>query len=95
MSQGSEPPSYHDLHITTAAIPRTSIFDLPYGVEVTCTRVTGWTVRQTLTDDGMNVRREPLRLGGEYDDPDAWLVLDVGGHVIVDSRRPPDGDDTD
>ena len=32
-------PSYHDLHITTAQIQRMSIFNLPYGLEVACTRV--------------------------------------------------------
>lgn len=26
-------------------------------------------------------------LGGEYDAPEKWLVLDVAGYVILDSRR--------
>ena len=34
-----------DLHITTAQIPRTSIFNLPYGLQVTCNRVAGWELR--------------------------------------------------
>lgn len=77
------PPSYHDLHITTAAIPRTSIFNLPYGVNVSCTRVSGWELRQQM--DHMNYP-ESVLLAGEYDGPEKWLVLDVAGHVILDSR---------
>jgi len=73
---GSERVSYHDLHITTETIPRTSIFNLPYGVMVTCTRVEGWRV----WNDGGKL------LGGEYDQE--GLRLDVGGHVIVDSLNP-------
>ena len=33
--------SYHDLHITTSFIQRTSIFNLPFSLEVTCSRVAG------------------------------------------------------
>ena len=76
-----EPPSYHDLHITTPQIERTSIFNLPYGLEVACNRVTGWTLR-----DGKRV------LAGEYEGDD-WLVLDVAGYVIVNSRDRLEGDD--
>jgi hypothetical protein len=65
-------PSYHDLHITTEHVPRTSIFDLPYGYEVSCTRVGGW---------GLWFNGE--QVGGEYDDK--GLRLDVAGHVICDS----------
>ena len=63
---------YHDLHITTAKIPRTSIFDLPYGYEVSCNRVGGWTLAQGV-----------LIIAGEYDR--RGLRLDVAGHVICDS----------
>lgn len=74
-------PSYHDLHITTAKIPRTSIFNLPYGLQVQCSRVSGWQLWETAT------RLFDWRLlAGEYDRPEDWLVLDVNGHVIVDSR---------
>lgn len=66
--------SYHDLHITTATIPRTSIFDLPYGLEVTCNRVGGWGL--------WNANRR--QVAGEF--AKEWLILDVGGHVIVNSR---------
>ena len=78
-------PSYHDLHITTAEIPRTSIFNLPYGLQVQCTRVSGWELWVTATE-----LRNWRQLAGEYAHPDKWLVLDVEGHVIVDSRREPD-----
>jgi len=76
-------PSYHDLHVTTAAIPRARLFDLPYGLQVQCTRTGGWQLWQTASD-----MRDWAAIAGEYDDPGKWLVLDVGGHVIVDSRRP-------
>jgi hypothetical protein len=64
-------PSYHDVHITTKDLPRTSIFDLPYGYEIACNRVGGWCVWF-----------EDKRVGGEYDE---GLRLDVAGHVICDS----------
>lgn len=78
-------PSYHDLHVTTAKIPRTSIFNLPYGLQVncsvTCSRVAGWELWRTATRP-----QDWELLAGEYAHPDKWLVLDVNGHVIVDSR---------
>jgi hypothetical protein len=71
--------SYHDLYITTASIPRTSIFNLPYGLVVTCTRSAGWELWNKW--DG----KEEL-LAGEYaDDPVYSLILDVAGYVIIDS----------
>lgn len=69
--------SYHDLHITTAAIKRTSIFDLPYGIEVTCTRVSGWQVHRRVSEFETEV------LAGEFGGP--GLRLDVAGHVIIDT----------
>ena len=72
--------TYHDLYITTAAIPRTSISRLPYGVKVTCSRVTGWSLLDE--SDGYNQAR---LLAGEYDDK--WLRLDVDGHVILDTEH--------
>jgi hypothetical protein len=74
-------PSYHDLHITTAQIPRTSIFSLPYGLEVHCSRTTGWQLWKTATD----IRNWTL-VAGEYEGRDKWLILDVNGHVIVNSQ---------
>lgn len=74
-------PSYHDLHITTSDIPRTSIFNLPYGLMVQCCRVSGWQLWKTAT----HLANWEL-LAGEYDNPGKWLVLDVGGQVVVDSR---------
>lgn len=71
-------PSYHDLFITTAAISRKSIFNLPFSVRVTCTRVGGWEV---WFDRGGGV--EPTLIAGEYHG--GGLILDVAGHVIVDS----------
>lgn len=100
---GGEPPSYHDLHITTRDIPRTSIFNLPYGLEVTCNRVSGWRLWDSgsnwsgVVRDGQPVPSglplgvvgrpaEPRLLAGEYEGRKRWLVLDIDGHVIVDSR---------
>lgn len=80
--------SYHDLFITTAQIPRTSIFNLPYNIEVNCSRVSGWTLWDT-SDGFMNARQ----LAAEYAGPGKWLVLDVAGHVIVDSRGREGGDE--
>lgn len=82
-------PSYHDLYVTTAEIPRTRIFDLPFGVEVSCNRVGGWCLWDTSQDrpsasDPWAVYQTPKLLAGEYGDK--WLVLDVAGHVIVNSR---------
>lgn len=61
----ASPPSYHDLHITTADIPRTSIFDLPYGLRVTCSRVSGWELWQHRDSPG-KLRAEPVLIAGEY-----------------------------
>ena len=75
----TNPPSYHDLHITTPKIDRTSIFNLPYRIRVDCCRVAGWQV-WALAD-----REFPEELlGGEYGPP---LRLDVAGHVICDSME--------
>jgi hypothetical protein len=64
--------SYRELYITTADIPRTSIFNLPYGLMVTCTRPGGWELWQ-----------DTNLIAGEYDP--RGLRLNVAGHVIVDS----------
>lgn len=79
----NESPTYHDLHITTARLGRKSIFNLPYGYEVSCTRVSGWCL--WLHHDETPPRTE--KIAGEYDGPGQWLILDVAGHVIVDSRK--------
>lgn len=81
-------PSYHDLHITTTKIPRTSIFNLPFRVLVHCTRVSGWEVWVRKED---NLSEELL--GGEYEGPGKGLRLDVAGHVIVDSLPAEDSTD--
>jgi hypothetical protein len=74
----TDKPSYHDLHITTPSIKRTSIFDLPFRVVVQCTRVGGWEVWALSEGD----LPEEL-LAGEYHA--GGLCLDVAGHVIVDT----------
>lgn len=76
-------PSYHDLHITTAEIERTSIFNLGYGLTVQCTRTAGWQLWKTSSSE----LRDWKLLAGEYEEPGKWLVLDVNGTVIVDSRN--------
>lgn len=73
-------PSYHDLHITTEGIERTSIFNLPFGLDVRCCRSAGW----QLWDMNPGRGHEDL-LAGEYDGPGKGLRLDVDGHVICDS----------
>jgi len=82
-------PSYHDLHVTTAGIPRTSVFSLPYGLQVICSRTSGWELWRTASRPA-----DWKLLAGEYASFDKWLVLDVDGHVIVDSRgREPEPED--
>lgn len=83
----SVPPTYHDLHITTERIERISIFNLPFRVQVHCTRVGGWEV-WALKEEGLP---EEL-LGGEYAGPGKGLRLDVAGHVVVDSLARPSGE---
>jgi len=80
-------PSYHDLFITAPDIERTSIFNLGYNLEVSCTRTGGWRLWAKPFD------KMSTLLGGEYDGPDRWLILDVAGHVIVNSRDRADEDD--
>lgn len=75
-------PSYHDLHITTSKIARTSISSLPFRVQVICTRVGGWTAWAMKEGD-----LPEEELGGEYGGKNGWLVLDVAGHVICDGRK--------
>lgn len=69
--------SYHDLYVTTALIPRTRLFELPFKYIVTCTRAGGWELR-------LNV--EDKLLAGEFHTD--GLRLDVDGVVIVDSLTP-------
>lgn len=75
-----EAPTYHDLHITTPTMERTSIFNLPYRVQVTCSRVGAW---------GVWARAEGEMFGGvalpEENLGEHGFRLDVAGHVIHDS----------
>ena len=77
--------SYHDLEIETAEIPKTSIFNLPYCLRVTCTRTGGWELWDWSVKEGYRL------VAGEYDTN--WLRLTVGDTVIVDSStEAPDQD---
>lgn len=72
--------SYHDLYITTKDIPRTRISNLPFGYEVSCNRVGGWSLWR------MSDSRLPTTLiAGEFEGLDKGLRLDVNGIVIIDS----------
>lgn len=71
-SKKSTKPSYHDLHVTLPDVGRKSIFDLPYNIQVTCTRVGGW-----------ELWSGNVLIAGEYE---KGLKLDVDGHVICDSE---------
>lgn len=73
--------SYHDVHVTTATIPRTALSALPYGYELTCNRVGGWCLWGP-PDRPVPYGTRPKLVGGEYD---RGLRVDVAGHVICDS----------
>jgi len=75
-------PTYHDLHITTKDIKRTSIFNLPFNIQVICTRAGGWEVWDTHGSIEMKIW---TILGGEYEGPEKPLRLDVGRKTIVNS----------
>ena len=77
----SKPHSYHDLELETAEISKTPIFDLPYGLKVTCNRTSGW----ELWDNSGSTSR---LIAGEFEDN--WLRLTVGETVIVDSQSQTD-----
>lgn len=76
--------SYHDLFITTADVPRARLFDLPFSFHVTCNRVAGWQLWRV--SDPRDLASGWDLLAGEYDGPGKWLVLDVNGTMIMDSR---------
>lgn len=66
-------PSYHDLYVTTETIIRRRLFDMPFDYHVSCSRVGGWSL----------FFRE-REVAGEFHR--AWLILDVNGEVVIDSR---------
>lgn len=72
-----EAPSYHDLHVRAAPLSggRKPLSSLPFGYQVTCTRVGGW-----------ELWLHDMLIASEYGGRHKWLVLDVGGHVICDGR---------
>jgi hypothetical protein len=74
-----ELPTYHDLYVTTPDIERTSIGDLSYDLNVSCARGGGWALF-TWTERGYKT------VVGEYEGKDKWLILDVAGVVICNSR---------
>jgi len=74
-------PSYHDLHVTTTHIPRTSVFDLPFMIDVRCCRTAGWQVWDMSAIHGEHGKK----IAGEFAADHEGLRLDVAGHVIVDS----------
>lgn len=66
--------SYHDVHVTTRLIERTSIFNLPFGYELTCNRVSGWRLYNP----------KGRLVAGEYDE---GLRIDVAGVIILDTIK--------
>lgn len=69
---------YLDLHVTTAELPRTSIFNLPFSLTVTCTRTGGWELWQKSANGSTLLASEFGENG---------LRLDVAGQVIIDSLK--------
>jgi len=81
----TEVPTYHDLHITTPTMARTSIFNLPYRVQVTCSRVGDWRVwarAEKALFGEVPLLEEDLGADG--------FRLDVAGFVIHDSMPKAD-----
>jgi hypothetical protein len=76
--------NYHDLHITTDKMVRTSIFNLPFDMQVYCTRVAGWQVWR-------GERGKEECIAGEYEGDGKGLRLDVAGHVILDTLPRSEG----
>lgn len=86
----AEPPSYHDLYVTTASIPRQRLFDLPYSYRVTCFRTAGWELWES---PGRCIGRDDKLVAGEYGPK--GLRLDINGVVICNSllqKEEGDGD---
>lgn len=75
VSASNDTPSYHDLVIETKLIEPTSISNLPFGYELSCSRTSGWT----------------LSLFGRvvaYEYPDeqcSGLRVTINNFVVVDS----------
>ena len=70
--------TYHDVYITTRDSERKSIFDRPYGFVIHCSRTRGWSIWQ----DERLVAEE---FGGNGK---PWFIIDVAGHVVIDTRTP-------
>lgn len=68
----SDNPTYHDVHIQTAQIERTSISNLPYYYKLMCTRTGGW---ELFKGDEL--------VAGEYDK--VGIRVDVNGLIIADN----------
>ncbi len=79
--------SYHDVHLTLSDGKRQRLGDMPFNIELSCTRVGGWQVWVMNTDPGA---RSGNRLGSEYDPVD-WLVVDIDG-VPICQRCMPEAD---
>lgn len=75
--------SYHDVHLTTKEFARRRIADMAYEYELSCTRVAGWQL--WFREDPADRSKDRL-VGGEYE-TDKFLVIDIEGHIILDSRK--------
>lgn len=82
--------SYHDVYVTTSKMKRTRISDLPFGYELTCNRVGGWTLwgpssqalKGRIGPFPAPVKTDPIQLGSEFG---PGLRVEVGDVVVVDS----------
>ncbi len=74
--------SYHGIYITTVDIPRTSLFDLPYGYELVITRVCGC----VLYYNSGSREEEPRVVASEFPlSSDAGLKVEYGREVLCNS----------
>lgn len=74
-------PSYHDVEFEFEGQPRIKLFDAPFNVMITCTRVGGWELWEMRGAEGPNERI----LAGEYRKPS--LRIWVAGNLVVDGDQ--------
>lgn len=79
-NENNQPPGNADLFVTTADIPRTPLIHLADSYLVECSVVWGWELMRVNIGERVTIATEHSQ------ETYGWLVLDVSGFVICDSR---------